>query len=233
LINTKDPWQSLIPLLWAEGGAIFSEDGERCLLDSLVAVRAAQLVRRTAEFSLPAGGLTPWECWDAFAAGRAALIACGTYGYQYFNKLGVRWVARPLPHGKHRAGAVRVLGFGLSRRAMHRPAAVEFLRAIADYELWPARRVQPVALPLHKELERDGETERVYRRALTYGRTILSDIAPQYRNKIHAQALAIIEKYHMPLLVHGQAPVEEIMWSMSREANRMISIAAKSREEVL
>jgi hypothetical protein len=140
----------------------------------------------------------------------------------------MRWVARPLPHGRRKVGAVRALGFTLSRRSMHEGAAMDFLRAVADYELWPERRGEQLALPLHKELERAGETEDVYRRTLRYSRGFLSDILPQHRRLVHAHALDVIETHYMPALIYGSESTKSLLRAMTREANRLVSVRPRT-----
>lgn len=215
-------WDSFVPLVWQAGGALYSKDGSRCLLDSEEALEVGRHLRARAESAMPCEGITYEQVRDAFARGRVGMMTTGVWGYHFLNQARCRWVVRPLPRGRQRATWFSARGYGVSRRSRQRGLAAQFLRECAGIELWPdTRRLLP-ALPLHKELESNGQTERAFRKALPHARAWLSDIAPAFRRPIHSSALSVLERYVGPL-VFGREPVGALMRNLTLEIEFLLS----------
>lgn len=215
-------WDFLPPLVWQAGGALFTEDGAKCRLDSPEAIQAARFLRAQHAVSRPADP-DQTNYLRPFLDGRVAIMTTGITGYRTLKQAaGFRWTVRGLPGGVRRVTRMNALGYALSTRASNRAMARAFMTESARRELWPEHRQRPSPVPFHCELEIDGEIEREYRKALAYARSSLADILPERRTPLHAAALFTLGRYIEPL-VHGQEPVAEIMKCATREIDALLS----------
>ena len=215
-------WDSFVPYVWQAGGRLFERSGAHCLPDTDATLEAARFIRHWREFTAPIPAIA---VWDSFAAHTVGMMTLGVTGYALLNKRGCRWVARRLPKGRYPGTPLLALGYGLSRRSPHRAGAMDFMRETAAYEAWPENRENVPALPLHRRLEKHGETERTYRTQLHLGRGILSDIDPECRQPVHGLIREVISSYHMRPLIFGDEPVEYLVQRMTMELNNLVALA--------
>ena len=76
-------------------------------------------------------------------------------------------------------------------------------------------------------MERPGETEEVYRQALSYARSWLSDVGPESRRRVHLTALSIISR-HVRRLVLGSEDTARVLRDISLEIEHLISAPEES-----
>jgi len=212
-------WDCFLPIVWQAGGAVFDPPGKRCLLNSPQGRQAARFLREQRHTATLSPVASPH---DTFCAGQAAMVHMGVWSYYEVTQRGCRWVARPLPRGERQATWSAARGYGLSRRAINRNLAIEFIRAAAGVDLWPDRRDKTPALPMNRELELDGENERVYRACLDHARTWLADIEPALRRPAHISALNVINRY-VQSFVHGAEPIEDLLKSLCAEMDAFLT----------
>ena len=216
-------WDALVPVVWQAGGAIFSADGDKCLLDSRPAAEAGRFLRAQGAFSFPWPVSSIDKAVALFAEGKVAMAATGVGGYNLLNRTKCPWVARPLPRAVSQVTRIYARGCGLSKRCAFPQLARELIRERAGEEARPEQAAHLCGLPLHKHLERDGETERTFRDALKRGRTWLSDICPERRRQAHMLALGAITR-RINALVSGSDPVERILRALTTEIDNLISV---------
>ena len=217
-------WDHFLPLLWQAGASVFSPDGRRCLLCEAPALRAASFLREAGRLCAAAPSNDHALVYRRFIAGEVAMATVGAWGYCQLNEGGVRWVGLPLPRAETAATWISARGYGLSRRSVHHAEAMRFLELRAALDTWPGKIDRRCGLPLHRRLELDGPTERCFRRAFTTGRPWLHDIAPEHRRPRHMTALNAIVR-HVPALLHGAAPVADILKTVREEVETLIAPA--------
>jgi len=213
-------WAFFLPLVWQAGGAIYTADGRRCLLDSESGREAAAFLRELARYG--AMEVRSEGQSDLFAGGRAGIMATGTWGYYDLNHSHHSWVARPVARGRERATWVSMKGYTLSRRSQHKEMAREFLREVSQIELWPDHVDKRSGLPLQKRLESNGQDERLYRESLRAGRTWISDVAPECRRPAHESALNAISRY-VAKIAFGAEPLERLLRALSLEIEYLLT----------
>ena len=216
-------WDLMLPLVWQVEGRVFSEDGDRCLLDEDAALQAGRFMRAWQEICVPREALRSRRALDVFREGSVGMARNGAWGYTELDRReGLRWEARPLPMANRASTWMTAHGYGLSRRSRHREAATAFMRESGRHELWPRDLRFPCAIPLHLKLERNGQVERTYRAALRHGRSPLSDIAPERRSPVQEAALKAINRYIRPL-VYDDEPVERLMRQVCSEISALLA----------
>ena len=216
-------WDALVPFVWQAGGAIFSADGDKCLLDRRPAVEAGQFLRAQGALSFQQPVSSIHKAVALFAEGKVAMTATGAGGCNLLNRAKCRWVARPLPRAANQVTRIYSWGCGLSKRCPVPEMAREFIRERAEEEARPERVAHLSGLPLHRHLERDSETERTFRDAFRRGRTWLSDICAERRRPAHMSALAIIKR-RVAALVSGADRVEDILRALTSDIDNLLSV---------
>lgn len=214
-------WDALLPPLWQAGGAVFSQDGEECLLDRPAALEAGRFMRALAPATMP--DRPDQSHIAAYLKGNAGMIICGVWGYaELMRQRRFRWTVLPVPRGEKRVSLLYGYSYGISRRTALPEVARDFVRTLAEHELTPTRLEQRSALPFHSSLEIDGPVERIYREALEITRTPLSDIDALRRRPVHALALQRLNQCTQSLLT-GSEPVEEVMRATAEDIRKFIS----------
>ena len=97
-----------------------------------------------------------------------------------------------------------------------------FLSILAGMEKWPDHIEGHPPVPLHRDLEEDGEAYRVFANALASGHTFLDDIIPDHRTEAHMQVLKMIRSVVKQIL-REEAPVEQILCSVRDHVNEMLA----------
>ncbi len=215
-------WDYLLPVIWQAGGAVFSPEGRRCLLDEGAGLRAGAFLREIGRLCPPAWSNDHAEIYRRFVAGQVGMATVGAWGYCQINEGGTRWVGVPLPRAEVGVTWMSARGYGLSRRSAHHREALRFLELRAGQETWPDKAHRRCGLPLHRSLELDGPTERCFRRAFVSGRPWLHDITPEHRRPRHMTALNAIVR-HVPSLLHGDRPVAEVLRAIREEVDALIA----------
>lgn len=215
-------WDYVLPVIWQSGGAVFSPDGRRCLIDHAPALRAASFLREAGRLCRPAWSTDHAEIYRRFIAGGVGLATVGAWGYCQLNEGGARWRGVPLPRAEASVTWTSARGYGLSRRSVHHREAMRFIELRAAQETWPDKVGRRCGLPLHSSLELDGPTERCFRRAFMTGRPWLSDIDPERRRPRHMTALNAIVR-HVPALLHGSQPPIDVLRAVREEVDALIS----------
>jgi len=223
-------WDFLLPLIWQAGGALFNAEGTESRLDQPAARRAGELVRALGATAFPSSRETTTDqLFDLFAQNRLGMTVTGVWGYYTLNSRKCRWVARPLPRGIQAATWLSARGYGLERGLAQADAARQFLRECAQVSLGDGERERRPALPLHRELERDGANEQVYRAALPTARVWLSDIRPDRRTVRQVESLSAVNRV-MGSLLFGSEPVERLMKHLARDMDAQLSAAEQAHD---
>lgn len=217
---------SLLSLIWQNGGSVFDATGARCLLAEPEAVAAAQTMRRFRDYATPENRDTRAR-WGSnipdFAQGRAALMFANSWEYVEVNSrdINFRLAVRPMPRGKCRASYSGVWGVGVRREARLDGPVRTLLRLIADIEKWPDYLPKHPPIPLFQDLEADSEAFRVYSNARDCGRTFLADIEPACRTRLHYMLLPLVEGT-LAQILQEETPVEQLLSSLRDHANKML-----------
>ena len=214
-------WDAFLRPLWQAGAAVFSEDGEDCLLDRPAAQEAGRFMRALAPSVVPDVRCRPHI--EAYLDGNAGMIVCGVWGYvELMRQRRFRWTVLPLPRSATSATLLYGYSYGISRRTALPQVARDFVRGLAADEASAERRGERTALPFHASIELDGPVERLFRATLDTGRTPLSDIAPERRRPAHMLALQRLGQCTHSLLA-GREPVGEVLRAAAMDIRKFIS----------
>jgi len=119
-----DFWGSRVyPWIWANGGAVVSPDGKRCVVDSPEAQGALQfLVDLNRKYGVvaPTSQADHRETKEKFKAGRVAMFMSGAWDIQVLKQATtLNWDVAPLPKAKVRTTLLGDENYAISARTRH------------------------------------------------------------------------------------------------------------------
>jgi multiple sugar transport system substrate-binding protein len=145
------------PFVYQNGGRIFDENGERCLLDKPEAIEAVQFftdlflkhhIMPTISQSQAMGG----GQGQLFESGKVAMIVDGRWMVPQYSKAKFAWDVAHLPKMKERGTFTHVSGYVMSSRSKHKSEAWRLLKYLTGRKVQTSMTEKGLLVPARKSI---------------------------------------------------------------------------------
>ncbi|GAC1535994.1 MAG: sugar ABC transporter substrate-binding protein [Herpetosiphon sp.] len=212
-------------LLWSNGGEIFNEAGDKCLIANQAGTEAIQFL---ADLMLkdkvsPTPSFTATQnANDLFVSGKIAIMHAGNWSLPLYEKIkDFEWDAAELPHApktKKRATSSNVLGYIVNPNTKHRAETIRLIEQLTSIDSQKIYADTGVYIPTYKEAavpyfaaSRAPKNRQAFQRALDYSRPMVFSQWVSYPEIIRVTNDA------MEQILKGSAPVEKA-WKEAEDA---------------
>lgn len=230
---------NLCIFIYQNGGRIYTEDMQKCIVDNPEALEAFQFYHDLRHKYR----VSPTAAEETFMASDGILYRTGKVAMWYLGRWGslrlkreakFRWGVAPLPKKKERKSMIASHGWVICSQCKHPEMAWEFLKFITGLE--GARAVVemgdlcPALKPLEKEFVENpayssGEDNHVYLRELEYG-----FLDPVFRVPASGSEVQTVWNDELGRLEAGVQNVKETLERIQKRINKLIE-ESKAKDE--